>query len=316
MPRGRPARSSASTTTLELEAFLEALLAERNAATNTLSAYRRDLQDLQSHLNRAGQTLTSANTAQLQAYIRTLSAQKPATQARRVSAIKQFYRFLCGDKQRADDPSRDLSAPKKTRALPKDLSAAEAAKLCDALLTATDPAGLRLRAMIELGYGSGLRVSELVALPLTAIRGNEPYLRVFGKGGRERLAPLGEEARAALSNYLAQRQQFLPKGKSSKFLFPSNGRSGHITRQRFFQLLRALGLSLGIDPERLSPHTLRHAFATHLLAGGADLRSVQQMLGHADIATTEIYTHVAADRLVTAVTQHHPLGRTAKVRSD
>lgn len=293
----------------ELEAFLAMLVAERNAAIHTRAAYTRDLRDAQAFLARRQRLLAEASTDDLHAYLQSLSRQAAATQARRLSALRQFYQFLCSEQRRADDPTRELSAPKRGRALPKYLSPAEAVALCDAAAAQPGAEGARLRALIELLYASGLRVSELVALPFNAFT-NAPLLRIKGKGGKERMVPLGGAARQALADYVKKRRAFLSGDQPSAFMFPSSrARTGHLTRQRFFQLLREIGLSVGIAPERLSPHVLRHAFATHLLEGGADLRSVQQMLGHADIGTTQIYTHVVGNRLAATVAAHHPLAK-------
>lgn len=293
----------------ELEAFLAMLVAERNAATQTRAAYTRDLRDAQAFLARRQRLLAEASTDDLHAYLQSLAQQAAATQARRLSALRQFYQFLCSEQRRADDPTRELSAPKRGRALPKYLSPAEAVALCEAAAAQPGAEGARLRALIELLYASGLRVSELVALPFNAFT-NAPLLRIKGKGGKERMVPLGNAARQALADYVKKRRAFLSGDQPSAFMFPSSrARTGHLTRQRFFQLLREIGPSVGIAPERLSPHVLRHAFATHLLEGGADLRSVQQMLGHADIGTTQIYTHVVGNRLAATVAAHHPLAK-------
>lgn len=293
----------------ELEAFLAMLVAERNAATQTRAAYTRDLRDAQAFLARRQRLLAEASTDDLHAYLQSLSRQAAATQARRLSALRQFYQFLCSEQRRADDPTRELSAPKRGRALPKYLSPAEAVALCEAAAAQPGAEGARLRALIELLYASGLRVSELVALPFNAFT-NAPLLRIKGKGGKERMVPLGGAARQALADYVKKRRAFLSGDQPSAFMFPSSrARTGHLTRQRFFQRLQEIGLAVGIAPDRLSPHVLRHAFATHLLEGGADLRSVQQMLGHADIGTTQIYTHVVGNRLAATVAAHHPLAK-------
>lgn len=314
MPRpvGGKAAAKPQTLPVSVEAFLEALAAERNAALNTRAAYRRDLQDLNEFLATLQRDLTTARADDLQRYLRGLSRRATATQARRLSALRQYYKFLCSEGERRDDPSRDLTPPKQGRKLPKYLSAEEAAALCDAARNWPDAEGLRLHAMLELLYAGGLRVSELVALPLAAFTGAATLL-VKGKGGKERLVPLNQAAQRAVAAYRKQRGVFVPPGGKSVFLFPSlRARTGHLTRQRFFQLLREVGIGVGIAPERLSPHVLRHAFATHLLEGGADLRSVQQMLGHADIATTQIYTHVVAGRLSATLLAHHPLAKPAR----
>ena len=302
-----------------IEAFMDMLAAERNASVNTRAAYAGDLQDAAQFLAGRRRDLTQATGDDLHAWLRSQSKRARATQARRLSALKQFYKFLCSEKLRHDDPARELVAPKPGRALPKYLSADEAGRICDAARAMPGPEGARLRALIELLYGAGLRVSELVAMPMSALT-HDRALLIRGKGGRERMTPLGGAAYAALQDYLAVRGAFpggtepgAAKRSPSPFLFPSQrSRTGHLTRQRFFQLLRATGIAAGIAPERLSPHVLRHAFATHLLEGGADLRSVQQLLGHADIATTQIYTHVAAGRLTAAVMDYHPLAKRGK----
>jgi integrase/recombinase XerD len=246
---------------------------------------------------------------------------KESSQARKLSALRRFYAFLYAEGLRHDDPCGAVEAPRLTRPLPKILSAAEALKLIEASHddSVSGAESARLRCIVEMLYASGLRVSELVSLPVSAVRGGQRFLHVRGKGGRERLAPLGAAAFDALHSYLGMRNAFLPRdpkrlASASRFLFPSTGRVGHLTRRRCHQLLKALALKAGLDPARLSPHVLRHAFATHLVDGGADLRSVQTLLGHADIATTQIYTHVANERLKNTVEQAHPLAR-AKTRS-
>ena len=287
------------------------LMAERNAAANTLSAYRRDLEDSQAFLKSRGGDLATADTTQLRSYLGTLAAAdlSPRTQARRLSALRQFYRFLVEDGQRKDDPSAALDAPKLGRPLPKLLSEAEMLAVIEASRALDGAEGARLLAMVELLYATGLRVSELVRLPLAAVMRDQPFMTVTGKGGKERLVPLNPPAKATLGAYLTLRPHFLGGGKTSPFLFPSRGKEGHLTRQRFGQLLKEIGLKAGLDPARISPHVLRHAFATHLLDRGADLRSLQKMLGHADIATTQIYTHVQEERLKGMVEAHHPLSR-------
>jgi integrase/recombinase XerD len=293
-----------------LERFLEMLLAERNAARNTREAYRRDLEDLAGFLARRHAEPGTADAAQLRAYLQGLARAglAPRSQARRLSALRQFYKFLAAEGLRSDDPTAKLDAPKLGRPLPKLLDEGEVARLIEA--TTTLPGGAeraRLALLLELLYGAGLRVSELVALPLSAVLREARVLVLRGKGAKERMVPLGEPVRAALADYLKHRDFFLIKKRASPWLFPSRGRQGHLTRQRMAQLLKELAARAGIDPGRLSPHVLRHAFATHLLDHGADLRSVQKMLGHADIATTQIYTHVAGERLARLVETHHPL---------
>jgi integrase/recombinase XerD len=289
-----------------LEAFLEMLAAERGASLLTLAAYQSDLQDLTTFL---GTPIEAASTADLRRYLAELvhGGLAPRSTARRLSALRQFYRFLVREGLRPDDPTAALEAPRSGRPLPKLVSEAEAAALIAAAQQHDGSDGLRLVCLVELLYGAGLRVSELVSLPLAAASGKHRFLIVHGKGDKERLVPLGERALMALSAYLKARDGFLAKGQSSPFLFPSRSARGHLTRRRLGQLLKGLASEAGIDPARLSPHVLRHAFASHLLDHGADLRSLQAMLGHADIATTEIYTHVGGDRLQRLVKERHPL---------
>jgi integrase/recombinase XerD len=309
--RTRPGRRPKAPAPLSrhVEAFLEMLAAERGAARLTLSAYRGDLTDFQIFL--AGGAIETAATDDLRRYLAKLKRARlqPRTAARRLSALRQFYRFLLVDGRRRDDPTTLLDAPRLGRPLPKLVSESEAAALLEQAQAKPGAEGARLVALLELLYGTGLRVSELVSLPLAASRGDPRFLVVRGKGDKERLVPLGEPARMALQAYLVRRAEFLGSGQASRFLFPSRSAEGHLTRRRCGQLLKELALAAGIDPARLSPHVLRHAFATHLLDHGADLRSVQEMLGHADIATTQIYTHVAGDRLQRLVAEHHPLAR-------
>jgi integrase/recombinase XerD len=298
------------------EAFLEMMAASRGAARLTLVSYAKDLAHLQGFL--APRRLAEVRAADLQRYMTRLSlaGASPATATRRRSALRQFYRFLVEDGRRADDPAALLDAPRRGRALPKLLSEAEVAALLAAARRRGDaPADRRLLALVELLYAAGLRVSELAALPLGAIDRSGRYLVVRGKGSKERLAPLNPEAGAALARYLEIRHVFLAKGKASagRFVFTSDSAAGHLTPARIAQLLKALAVEAGIDPRRLSPHVLRHAFATHLLDHGADLRAVQQMLGHADISTTQIYTHVAGERLRRIVETHHPLAAKPRV---
>jgi integrase/recombinase XerD len=298
------------------EVFHEMLTAERNVSTNTLAAYQRDLKDAADALRDRGD-LADASVDALRSYLEGLGRQKlkPATAARRLSALRQFFKFLVTEGLRTDDPTAALDAPKRGRPLPKVLSESEVIAMIDAVAREDKAAALRLGALIELIYASGLRVSELVSLPLAAAKRDQPFLVVRGKGAKERLVPLGEAAKQALAAYVAVRAKFLPRSvKASPWLFPSSGRSGHLTRERVFQLLKQAAIKAGIDPARVSPHVLRHAFATHLLDRGADLRALQKMLGHADIATTQIYTHVATGRLATLVAEAHPLARAARQR--
>ena len=295
-----------------IEVFLEMMAGERASARNTLTAYGKDLADAQAFLKGRGADLSNARPEQIEAYFAALSdrGMSPATAARRRSAVRQFYRFVLGEGWRSDDPSRRVDAPKKGRPLPKVLSRAEVDAIIAAAGERDGAQGLRLACMVELAYASGLRISELTALPLSVLARDPAYLIVKGKGGKERLAPLNDAARAAVKAYLEVRKGFLPKGDAANpWLFPSRSKAGRLTPRRFAQLLDEAAADAGIDPARVSPHVLRHAFATHLLEGGADLRVVQKLLGHADIATTQIYTHVAGERLREVVQSKHPLAK-------
>jgi integrase/recombinase XerD len=290
------------------------LAAERGAARLTIAAYRNDLLDLAGFLARRGKSLDATDAAALHAYAADAGSRRlaPRTIARRLSAMRQFYRFLLGEGARADDPTAQLDAPRMGRPLPKILAEEEIERLIATAAAGPGKEGARLRCLIEILYAAGLRVSELVSLPLAAAQRDPRFLLVRGKGGKERLVPLSQPARQALADYLGCRAAFLPQSagiKASRWLFPSHGAAGHLTRQRCAQLLKELAMSAGLDPARLSPHVLRHAFASHLLDHGADLRSVQQMLGHADIATTQIYTHVQGERLRRLVETAHPLAQ-------
>jgi integrase/recombinase XerD len=292
------------------------LAAERGAAPLTLDAYRRDLADLTGFLVANGTVLEDAETEDLRRYLAGLhrAGFSPRTAARRLSAIRQFFKFLYLEGDRLDDPTAVLDSPRLGRPLPKLLSATDIEAMIGAAARRKGPEGVRLVCLVELLYAAGLRVSELVALPVAAGARQERFLIVRGKGGKERLAPLNANASAALAAYRAARRHFLPEGQESRWLFPSRAKAGHLTRRRCAQLLKELAVEAGIDPAKVSPHVLRHAFATHLLDGGADLRSVQTLLGHADIATTQIYTHVQAGRLRTLVETHHPLAAKSAAR--
>ena len=315
------------------EAFLEMMAVERAAARNTLIAYCKDLADADGFLRGRQSGLAAAKLEDVEAYFADLGARgmSPATASRRRAAVRQFYRFVLGEGWRNDDPSRRVDAPKRGRPLPKLVSRGEIDRLLAAATqTEADPLavaplvrakGLRLACMIEVLYASGLRVSELTSLTTAAVGRDPAFLMIRGKGGKERLAPLNAPARAALAAYLevralfAQPQPTSLKTASSKsanpWLFPSRtAANGRLTARRFGQLLDACAVRAGIDPARVSPHVLRHAFATHLLEGGADLRAVQTLLGHADISTTQIYTHLASDHLREVVLTKHPLAQT------
>ena len=284
------------------------LAAERGAAANTLAAYRRDLAGAEAAIG----DLLSADRAALASLGQVWSDLAPASLARKCSALRQFYGFLADERLRDDDPSTALPRPRARRPLPRLLSHDEIAALfarAEEDAVGEKPEAVRLLVLLELLYGSGLRASELVSLPRDAVPRDAPFLTIIGKGGQQRLTPVSTRARHALSHWLSLRQEVGRPG-AGRFLFPSRGAAGHLTRIRLFQLLRDLALRSGIAPEKISPHVLRHAFATHLLEGGADLRVLQTMLGHADIATTQIYTHVDSARLVALVNARHPLAKT------
>jgi integrase/recombinase XerD len=297
--------------TPQIEAFLEMMAVERDASPHTLSAYARDLADAEG----ACGGLLSATPEGIEAWYADLARRglSPATQSRRRSAVRQFFRFALAEGWRTDDPSSRLEAPRRGRSLPRVLSREEMDRLVAATAADDGPAALRLRALIELAYASGMRVSELLALRVEAVRRDPTHLIVRGKGGKERLAPLNAAARAAVADWLVARDAARnPDAPEPPWLFPSRGRTGRLTPRRFAQLLDKAAIVAGIDPARVSPHVLRHAFATHLLEGGADLRVVQTLLGHADIGTTQIYTHVTQDALAETVRTRHPLGRRGK----
>lgn len=283
-----------------VRSFLAMLAAERGAAPNTLAAYARDLQGAEEAIG----DLVAADAAALASLGGHWGLLAPSSLARKCSTLRQFYGFLIDEGLRSDDPSPALPKPRTRRPLPRLLDHGQVDALfvrAEDEAAAEQPDALRMLVLLELLYGSGLRASELVSLPLAAVPRDAPFLTVTGKGGQQRMVPVSNRARQALSRWLAVR----PEG--SKQLFPSRGAQGHLTRVRLFQLLRDLAARAGIDPEKVSPHVLRHAFATHLLEGGADLRVLQTLLGHADIATTQIYTHVDSARLVALVNSRHPL---------
>jgi integrase/recombinase XerD len=306
-------RPRASNETL-IELFLDMIAAERGASRNTLDAYRRDLADFSADLGRAGGSVAAADSDELRAHLVRLSKRglAAASVARRLSAIRQLYRFLYSEGHRGDDPAAVIEGPKRGRSLPKILSI----KQVDSLLAQaregvkTESKSERLRAarlncLLEVIYATGLRVSELVALPEAAARRDQRMLVIRGKGGRERLVPLNDQAKRTMTDYLALRAE--AKLDKSKWLFPSFGESGHLSRQHFARELKTLAGAAGLKASQVSPHVLRHAFASHLLQNGADLRVVQTLLGHADISTTQIYTHVLEERLKSLVRDLHPL---------
>lgn len=293
------------------DSFLEMLSAERGAADNTLAAYRRDLADARAFLNAKGADIATAQSDQLSAYLKSLAdaGMSARTQARRLSCLRQFYRFLFAEQIRKDDPAQGLDSPKTGRPLPKYLSEKQVKALLEAAAEkAKDgPMGVRLCCLVELLYASGMRVSELVGLSWQAAARDQESLLVKGKGGKERLVPLGAPAREALEAWRQERSKLLGRSES-RWLFPGQ-KGDHLDRSQFAHELKELAQAAGIPPAKVSPHVLRHSFASHLLAHGADLRAVQTLLGHADIATTQIYTHVLEDRLKNLVSKHHPLSK-------
>ena len=299
-------------------AFLSMIAAERGASANTLDAYAGDLSDYLSFLEARASGPLAADTDMIRAFLGDLEARgfKPSSASRRLSAVRQFHRFLYSEGSRANDPSVVLEGPKRAPALPKVLTVAEVERLLSVAraprVNAQETAPDRLRrlraaCLLEVLYATGLRVSELVSLPKSAARSREPLLMIKGKGGRERLVPLSEPARAAMSAYRAELETLAPKAAGTHWLFPSPGESGHLTRQVFARDLKTIAGFAGIAAARISPHVLRHAFASHLLQNGADLRIVQELLGHADISTTQIYTHVLDERMKAMVRDLHPL---------
>jgi integrase/recombinase XerD len=315
----RPSKSSDAQLT---NLFLDMLAAEQGAGDNTLAAYRRDLEDLSQFLGRSGKSFTVADTQDLRDFLADLDTRgfKSSSVARRLSSMRHLFRFLLNERRRGDDPAAILSGPKRGRGLPKVLSMADVDRLLTKareLTEAPDQSALRrfraarLSCLLEILYATGLRVSELVALPLSAARRDTRMIVVRGKGNKERLVPLNESSRQAMADYLAameaHRQDQKKSVAQSKWLFPSFGESGHLTRQHFARDLKELATTAGLSPRLISPHVLRHAFASHLLHNGADLRIVQTLLGHTDISTTQIYTHVVAERLKSLVRDLHPL---------
>lgn len=317
-----------------LDAYLEMMSAERGSSENTLAAYSRDLTGWAQSLRGSGKTLETCGTGALEAVLSGWASQglAPSSAARKLSSVKGYFAFLQMEGVRKDNPAYTMRGPKQGRPLPKILSHDHIAALFSAVDADTSPKGLRMRAMLEILYAGGLRVTELVSLTLAPTErlvqaakehtqavsnGSRPArfdscLMIRGKGGKDRIIPLTVPALTALADWLAVRKTTLPKSvmardRANKFLFPSSGKTGHVTRERFAQMLKDLARAAGLDPTRISPHVLRHAFATHLLEGGADLRAVQTLLGHADIATTQIYTHILDEQMQKLVENHHPL---------
>jgi len=301
-----------------IETYLEAMQAERDASDNTVLAYARDLREFESFLDKSKRTFKTASRSDVEAYIVALEYRGMAasTRARRLSAARQLFRFAFEEGWRTDDPSAQIKGPRKKRHLPDTLSIDEVDRMLEAAMQTGRHKSDRLRntCLMQMLYATGMRVSELVSLPVAAVRGNPEMIFIKGKGGKERMVPLSPSAKMATAVYLQDRdkreEQAQASGKAqSKYLFPSNGKLGHLTRIRFYTLVKEIALNAGVPPDTVTPHTLRHAFATHLLAGGADLRVIQMLLGHADVATTEIYTHVLDEKLKSLVLDHHPMAQ-------
>jgi integrase/recombinase XerD len=307
-----------------VETFLEMMSAERDAAGNTLDSYSRDLAAYGAHLLESGRGMADSSPDDIRAYLERLAraGMAASTQARHLSSIRQFHRFLFAEGLRGDDPCGAIATPKLGRPLPKIMSVAEVERLLStAAAEADDERGksgrkgragqaprLRMLTLLETLYATGMRVSELVSLPVGATQGDEKFLGITGKGNKERLVPLSQPACDALRRWLDARDQW-PACRASRFLFPAGSARGHLTRQAFARDLKALASRAGLFAGKISPHVLRHAFASHLLANGADLRAVQQLLGHSDISTTQIYTHVLDERMRKLVEEHHPLAK-------
>jgi len=330
-------KTSSSKSNSFVEQFIEMMVAERGASANTVAAYQRDLDGFLAFLQNEKKNLKQVSRTHIESFLAGLSQEGLSAQtlARKLSALRQLFQFLYHEKIRTDNPTATLETPRLGRNLPKTLTVANVSALLDASRADSSPKGLRLQAMIELMYGAGLRVSELVGLKLSALEVRDggkkvatDFLMIRGKGNKERLVPVHGKAREALSRYLEIRDVFLQSAESgmrnaekkklphsalrtlpSPYLFPYARAEGYITRQQFGVMLKELAIKAGINPEKISPHTLRHSFATHLLEGGADLRVIQELLGHSDISTTQIYTHVAGERLKKLVQDNHPLAR-------
>ncbi len=310
--------SSTNSDTRFVGQFIEMMVAERGASANTVAAYQRDLNDFLGFLTASGQSVRAVERSDIERFLVSLShaGMSPLTAARKLSALRQLFQFLYSENLRSDNPTTTLETPRRAKRLPGTLDVAEVSALLEAARADSSPKGLRLLAMLELVYGAGLRVSELVSLKLSALQIRDgagqidtEFLMVRGKGNKERLVPLHGKARSALTRYLVIRHSFIYDDNQSVWLFPYHRAEGYVTRQQFGVMLKELAVVAGLDPEKLSPHTLRHSFASHLLEGGADLRVIQELLGHADISTTQIYTHVAGARLKKLVQESHPLAR-------
>ncbi len=295
----------------QIENFLEVIVAERGASPRTVHAYQSDLEDFEAFLKPRRVALEKADGEDVADYMHLVlkNGLSAKTQARRLSALREFYRFLYSESLRDDLPTDCVDSPKTGKSLPKYLSEEEVLSL----LRAAEQKDMRMKTMLEMLYASGMRVSELVSLPLAAVLHDNTMIEIIGKGSKPRLVPMDDPARRAIEQWLIEREKYLKRGRSSKWLFPSKAKQGYMTRDAFFKSLKKLALAAGIDPSRVSPHVIRHSFASHLIAHDADLRSVQKMLGHADIATTEIYTHVLEDRLKKIVETKHPLSGVRKI---
>jgi integrase/recombinase XerD len=296
-----------------IDSFSNMLVAERGATVNTVSAYLNDISHFEKYLieNEIDSKIESCSKDSISNYIRYLSKNglNPRTATRRLSSLRQFFLFLQSENHRSDNPTNNVDGPRQIKSLPKLLSEEEVEQLFVQANQIVGPEGIRLVCLLEIVYATGLRVSELISLPNTALTKDQNILLVRGKGGKERLVPLTISAVDSINAYREVRHVFLKSNRESKFLFPSRSKEGFLTRRRVGQLLKDLAIASNINPEKVSPHVLRHAFATHLLDHGADLRSLQKMLGHADISTTQIYTHVLSKRLVSVVSSHHPLAK-------
>lgn len=297
-----------------IDSFIEMMVAERGATKNTVEAYGRDLQDLEAFVRSKGRALHKAKISDLKNYLKTLHDAdfSPRTQARKSSTFREFYKFLYTEGVRTDNPADAIESPKLGKPLPKYLTEKEISRMLKEASSDKTPHGKRAAALLETLYATGLRVSELVSLPLaTAARATDSIV-VMGKGQKERLVPLNSKAIKTIHDYIAVRDEFLKKGRVSKWLFPSNSKSGHLTRDGFYKIIKQIASDAGVSPSKVSPHVIRHSFASHLLAHDVDLRSIQKMLGHSDISTTEIYTHIQSERLKKMVKQSHPLTRIDK----
>lgn len=292
-----------------IDAFLDVMVAERGASVRTIAAYGKDLTDLNGFLSARGIDLRKATRTDLEEYMHSIvkAGLSAKTQGRRLSALREFYRYLYSEDLIKKNPADYLQSPKIGQSLPKYLTEDEVKRLIDK----ADENDVRMKTMLEVLYASGMRVSELVGLTVLAVTKDNKTITITGKGNKERIVPLNEPAAVALNEWLIHRELSLKRGRISKWLFPSSGKEGHLTRDGFFKALKKIALAADIDPERVSPHVLRHSFASHLVAHDADLRSVQKMLGHADIATTQIYTHILQDRLKKTVENSHPLAYSA-----